>query len=104
MLALQSPKFLYRGLDDAKPDDFEAAARLSYGLWDSIPDKELLKLAREKKLHTSEQISAQARRLLDDSRARAKMLGFFHHWLQMDRVENLSKDDKLFPEFTGPII
>jgi len=77
---------------------------LSYGLWDSIPDKELLKLAREKKLHTSEQISAQARRLLDDSRARAKMLGFFHHWLQMDRVENLSKDDKLFPEFTGPII
>jgi hypothetical protein len=104
LLALQSPQFLYRGLNDTRPDDFEAAARLSYGLWDSIPDKELLKLAREKGLHTPQQISDQARRMLNDPRAHAKLLGFFHHWLQMDRVENLSKDDKLFPEFTTPII
>jgi hypothetical protein len=42
--------------------------------------------------------------MLNDPRAHAKMLGFFHHWLQMDRVENLPKDEKLFPGFTTAII
>src|SRR3989442_3825641 len=45
---------LFRSLDDAKPDDFEAAARLSYGLWDSLPDKDLRKLAEQGALHVPE--------------------------------------------------
>jgi len=104
LLTLKSPRFLYVGLSDAKPDDYEAAARLSYGLWDSLPDEDLRRVAAQGALHTREQVEREARRMLGDARARAKMQGFFHHWLQMDRVENLSKDDKLFPGFTPDII
>ena len=104
LLTLKSPRFLYLGLDDAKPDDFEAAARLSYGLWDSLPDADLRKLAAHGQLHTRAQATEQARRMLADPRSRAKMQSFFHHWLQMDRVDNLSKDDKVFPGFTPAII
>lgn len=104
LLALKSPRFLYLGLEGAPADDFEVANRLAYGLWDSLPDRELAKLAAKGELHTREQITAQARRMLGDPRARAKALAFLHHWLQMDRVESLSKDDQLFPGFTPEII
>ena len=104
LLALKSPRFLYLGLDQGKPDDFEIATRLSFGLWDSLPDRELLRLAADKALHQPGQVSQQARRMLADPRAHAKMQAFLHHWLQMDRVENLAKDDKLFPGFSPEII
>ena len=104
LLTLKSPRFLYLGLDDQKPDTFDIAARLSFGLWDSLPDHELTKLAEQGKLRTGEEVSQQARRMLSDSRARAKMQYFLHHWLQMSHVEFLSKDDKLFPGFTPEII
>ena len=104
LLTLKSPRFLYVGLSDTKPDDYDVAARLSYGLWDSLPDENLRKAASQGALHTREQVDREARRMLGDVRSRAKMLGFFHHWLQMDRVENLSKDDKLFPGFSPAII
>lgn len=104
LLSLKSPRFLYLGLDGAKPDDFEIASRLSFGLWDSLPDRELTKLAAKGELRTREQINTQAQRMLRDPRAKSKSLAFLHHWLQMDRVESLSKDDKLFPGFTPEII
>jgi hypothetical protein len=104
LLTLKSPRFLYCGLDNMKPDDFEVAARLSYTLWDSIPDQDLRKAAGKKEMHTRDQIERATNRMLVDARVRAKIQGFFHHWLQMDRVENLSKDDKLFPGFTPEII
>ena len=104
LLALKSPQFLYVGLDEARPDDFVVAARLSYDLWDSLPDEELRKLAGQGALRTREQIAQQARRMMNDPRAHSKIQGFFHHWLQMDRVENLPKDEKLFPGFTTAII
>jgi hypothetical protein len=103
LLTLKSPRFLYLGLQE-KPDDFVVAERLAYGLWDSLPDKELLQKAGNNELHTRRQVSDQVRRMMTDERTHAKMQAFFHHWLQMDRVENLSKDDKLFPSFTPAII
>ena len=104
LLALKSPQFLYVNLADAKPDDFQVAASLSFGLWDSLPDTELKKAAAQGKLHTAEQIGAQARRMLADTRARAKFQYFLHHWLQMDRVEEVAKDSTLFPGFSPEII
>src|ERR1041385_7976287 len=104
LLALKSPRFLYLGLDAAKPDDFEAAARLSFALWDSLPDRDLEKLAAQGGLHTPEPVRQQARRMLADPRARAKMQTFFQHWLQMNRIDDLSKDAKLYPGFTPEII
>jgi cytochrome c553 len=104
LLALKSPRFLYLGLDRAKPDDFTVAEQLAFGLWDSLPDGELGKLAAQGALHTREQVGPQARRLLGDPRARAKVQVFLQHWLQMNQREDLSKDDKLFPGFTPEII
>ena len=104
LLALKSPRFLYLGLEGGKPDDFEIAARLAFGLWDSLPDPELEKLAAQGRLRTRDEIEKQANRMVGDPRARAKMQAFLQHWLQMDRVEPLSKDDKLFPGFTPEII
>jgi hypothetical protein len=102
--ALKSPQFLYLGLADRAPDDYEVAARLSFGLWDSLPDAALLQQAAPGALRTREQVSREAQRMLGDPRARAKMRRFLHHWLQLDHVESLAKDDKLFPGFTPEII
>jgi hypothetical protein len=104
MLTLKSPRFLYVGLDNARPDDFAVAERLSFGLWDSLPDAELTKLATQSALHTREQVGAQARRMLGDARAHSKVRYFLHHWLQMDHVEDFSKDSKLYPGFSPEII
>jgi hypothetical protein len=101
---LKSPRFLYLGLDGGKPDDFTIASRLSFDLWDSLPDRELWKLAAQGGLRTREQVSREAQRMLSDSRAHAKMQFFLHHWLQMNRAEDLSKDGKLFPGFTPEIV
>jgi len=101
---LKSPRFLYLGLDGDKPDGFEVASRLSFGLWDSLPDSELWKQAAADRLRTREDVARQARRMLGDPRAHAKMQYFLHHWLQVNRLESLSKDDKLFPGFTPEII
>src|SRR5207247_5585006 len=79
LLTLKSPRFLYLGLEDAKPDDFTVAERLSFGLWDSLPDQELIKTATEGRLHTREQIVQQSNRMLTDPRARAKVQYFLRH-------------------------
>jgi len=104
LLALKSPWFLYLGLEEDKTDAYAVASRLSYGLWDSLPDKDLLKQAAEGKLVTQEQVAAQAKRMLGDARTKSKVQDFLHHWLQMDHVEDLSKDSKLYPGFTPEII
>lgn len=104
LLALKSPRFLYLGLEGGKPDDFDVAAHLSFGLWDSLPDRELLQRAAQGQLRTREQVSQQAQRMLGDARTRAKMRYFLHHWLQMNRVEDLAKDATLYPGFTPEIV
>lgn len=106
LLTLCSAEFLYpdpgAGVD--QPDDFDIAARLALALWDSLPDDELTRAAERGQLHDRDQIARQAERMLADRRARAKMRGFFHHWLELDRAENVSKDEKVFPEFDAALM
>jgi hypothetical protein len=104
LLALNSPRFLYLGIEGAKPDDFEVAERLSFDLWDSLPDAALEEAAAKGQLRTEEQVAAQARRMLADPRAHSKMRYFLQQWLQMNQREDLSKDATLFPGFTPEII
>jgi len=104
LLALKSPRFLYLGVDGGKPDDFEVAERLSFDLWDSLPDANLERSAAQGQLRTDEQVAAQARRMLADPRAHSKMRYFLQQWLQMNQREDLSKDATLFPGFTPEII
>ena len=105
LFALKSPHFLYPELPDSKqPDDFAVASRLAMSLWDSIPDPKLLQAAAEGKLRTREEIAAQAARMLDDPRTKAKLRGFFHYWLELERAESISKDAKAFPNFDEKVL
>jgi hypothetical protein len=102
---LQSPQFLYRLEEQASPADdgqleltpYELASRLSYFLWESMPDDELLAAADADQLQTAEQIEAQARRMLEDDRARKTIRNFHRQWLYLDRVLGEDKVQDQFP-------
>jgi cytochrome c553 len=103
LLVLQSPRFLYREPGGAG-DAYDVAARLSFGLWDSLPDAELLRAASSGRLQTRADVVREAERLLNDPRARTKLRGFFLRWLQLDQVAELPKDPKTFPGFDGTAV
>src|SRR5262249_34441882 len=67
LLALKSPRFLYRELGGG-PETYDVAARLSFGLWDSLPDPDLLSAAAAGKLGSREEVARQAERMLADPR------------------------------------
>lgn len=104
LLVLKSPRFLYTDREYPALDDYAIASRLSYGLWDSMPDRQLFDTAKAGKLKTPAQIAQQADRMLRDPRAQSKLRYFFHHWLQLDEKEELAKDKALFPEFDELVV
>ena len=105
LYSLKSPRFLYPEIPvDGPPDGYDVASRLALSLWDSLPDQKLLQAAAQGKLATREQIAAQAGRMLTDPRTKAKMRGFFHYWLELERAEAISKDPKSFPEFDAQVL
>jgi hypothetical protein len=104
ILALKSPRFLYPELPGHLEGDYLTATRLAMNLWDSLPDRQLLSAAAKGELESREQISAQVDRMLRDDRTRNKLSGFFHHWLEMEEAEDLSKDPSAYPDFTDHII
>ena len=103
LLALKSPRFLYREADGNATDSYDVAARMSFGMWDSIPDRQLLKAARNNKLSHRDQIEAQLERMLPDLRTRSKLREFFLGWLKVSEPRDLSKDPKTYPEFTPEV-
>ncbi len=100
---LTSPRFLYPEVVPVA-DDFTVASRLALGIWDSLPDEELRKLAEKGELHTRDQVLVQARRMVGDPRARSKMSGFFNRWLKLDVETELSKDPQAFPGFDDNMV
>lgn len=104
LLALKSPRFLFPDVGGDNSDGFAVATRLALGLWDSLPDAELLKAAGQGRLQKADEVRRQAERMLRDPRARAKLREFFHQWLKMDEVEDLAKNAKRFPGFDELIV
>ena len=102
LFVLKSPQFLYRELDGGR-DGYDIASRLSFGLWDSLPDPELLQAAAAGKLATREQVARQAERMVKDLRTRAKLRDFFFQWLKIDPVPELAKDPKRYPGFDASV-
>jgi hypothetical protein len=102
LLVLKSPRFLYREIDGGQ-DAYDVAARLSFGLWDSLPDQELLDAAAKGQLATRAQVKQQAERMVTDLRTRAKARDFFLQWLKVEQPPDLSKDPKHFPSFDRAI-
>lgn len=101
LLALKSPRFLYRELETADVDSYDVASRLSFGMWDSLPDETLLKAAQKNELSTREQVVSQAKRMASDRRAQGKLRDFLLLWLRVDQPPDLTKDAERFKEF-GP--
>jgi len=79
--------------------DVELASRLSFFLWSSIPDDELLKVAVEGKLHEPSVLRKQVRRLLDDSRSNAFIENFAGQWLYLRNLKNKGGAVEHFPDF-----
>jgi hypothetical protein len=106
---LQSPGFLFRAAS-GEPDpehagkrrytSYEMASRLSYFLWNSTPDAELLEAAEAGALVTDAGLAEQAKRLLASPRARQGARSFYSQYLGLDQLDTLSKDPKIFVNFS----
>ena len=105
---LASPEFLFRverdpvGLEPGTPyrvSDLELASRLSFFLWSSLPDDELLAAAIDGSLHQPDVLETQFRRMLADTRAHALVENFAGQWLYLRNVPALTPDEDRFPDF-----
>ena len=103
VLTLKSPRFLYQEVDSPTPDAYDTASRLSFALWDSLPDTELLKAAAAGELVSRDQIRRQAERMASDPRAALKVHDFLMQWLKVDQYPDLAKNAKRYPGFDSSV-
>jgi len=105
---LVSPQFLFRVEQDPagispntayRVSDLELASRLSFFLWSSIPDDELLDVASAGKLSEPAVLERQVRRMLADARSRTLVTNFAAQWLHLRNLASITPDMRLFPDF-----
>ena len=107
---LASPFFLYRG--ERVPtglhpgevyalNDIELASKLSFFLWNTIPDEELLELGSKGKLSEPSILEKQVRRMLADPRSITLASNFVHQWLEMKKLDEIVPDSNVFPYASG---
>lgn len=99
--ALCSPDFLYHVEPTGGLDEFALASRLSYFLWNSMPDDRLIELATAGTLHTPDVLRSEVERLLLDSKAQRFVEDFLGQWLKLRQIASTDPDRKLYPEFSG---
>ena len=108
MAIFASPKFLFRAEippEDAKPgsvvalSDLELASRLSFFLWSSTPDEELIDLAGRGELGNEKVLSAQIDRMLEDPRSQALVENFIFQWLRLRDLEKVDPDPEICPAY-----
>lgn len=109
---LCSPSFLYRieqtpaGMGPGGTfhiSDVELASRLSFFLWSTGPDEELLEVAAGGKLHEREQLAQQVRRMLADPKAEALVTSFAFQWLQVNDMDGVTPDTAVYPQFDADL-
>jgi len=98
--ALCSPDFLYHIEPPGPLDDYALASRLSYFLWNSLPDARLSQLAADGTLHQPEVLHGEVMRLLKDARAQRFIDDFLGQWLKLRSIAANDPDKKLYPEFS----
>ncbi len=103
---LASPHFLYRaesgvGTGTVALNDFELASRLSFFLWSSLPDRELLDLAEAARLSETHVLAEQVRRMLADPRAMSLVDDFVYQWLDLAKLDEITPDRGEFPHASG---
>jgi Protein of unknown function (DUF1592)/Protein of unknown function (DUF1588)/Protein of unknown function (DUF1587)/Protein of unknown function (DUF1585)/Protein of unknown function (DUF1595)/Cytochrome C oxidase, cbb3-type, subunit III len=106
---LVSPHFLFRVEKDplagtiARVSDVELASRLSYFLWSSMPDEELLRLGEANRLHLPAVLSAQVTRMLTDPKASSLADSFAAQWLETRSLDAVTRDQAKFPEWNNEL-
>ena len=106
---LVDPQFLFRLERDPKPGtsapitDVELASRLSYFLWSSMPDDELLKLGETNQLHQPAVLDAQVKRMIADPKSDAFAENFAGQWLETRSLDAVKRDAKKFPEWNNDL-
>jgi hypothetical protein len=104
---LASPHFLYRaesgsGIGATRTlSDLELASRLSFFIWSSIPDEELVKVASESRLSKPDVLAAQVSRMLADPRAESLSDDFAFQWLHLSKLDEITPDRGQFPHASG---
>lgn len=98
--ALVSPDFLYHVEPAAEPDDYALASRLSYFLWNSLPDEQLMKHVETGELREPQVLHAEIERLLADARSQRFVDDFLRQWLRLRDIAATDPDKKLYPEFS----
>ncbi|MBA4020644.1 MAG: hypothetical protein C0483_26085 [Pirellula sp.] len=99
LAVLKSPRFLFREVEGSPQDPYNVASRISFTLWDSMPDKQLMEAAGRDQLKTRQQVTQQAWRMVGDMRTHAKEREFLLQWLKVDQQAEISKDPKQYPGF-----
>lgn len=94
-----SPRFLYLDERPGKLDDFALASRLSYFLWSTMPDEQLMALAEEGELMQPEVLHGQVERLLNDPKSAALIENFVGQWLGLRDIDFTEPSHLLYPEF-----
>ena len=93
--ALAAPEFLYLSQNQSEEfNDYDIAERLSFFLWSSLPDNELLNLAKQGKLKSIEVINSQIERMLNDEKAKRFIKTFSEEWLGLGGLDSISVDKK----------
>ena len=101
---LASPHFLYRAESGVGTgatrtlSDLELASRLSFFLWSSLPDEELLKLAADSRLSKPDVLAGQVSRMLADPRAKSLSDDFAFQWLHLSKLDEITPDRTQFPQ------
>lgn len=96
---LCSPRFLYLHETPGRLDDYSLASRLSYFLWNTMPDAELLKLAGSGRLSDKAVLRSQVNRMLADERGRNFVKDFAAQWLDLSQIDFTEPDRRLYPKF-----
>jgi hypothetical protein len=103
---LQSPNFLFHleSVSDPVQRQFAIANRLSYFLWDTMPDNAMLQAAQNGQLSNKDQIRKQIERLMSNQQARPAMGEFLAQWLRFDRLRSAFREVRLYPEFSPELV
>lgn len=97
--ALVSPEFLFLYERPGILDDFALASRLSYFIWSTMPDDELLALASKRQLGSPQVLRQQVERLLKSKKAAALTENFVGQWLGLREIDSTEPDRQLYPEY-----
>ena len=105
LATIKSPRFLYPTLDRDRAESYRVGTRLALTLYDSLPsDERLMKRIERGRLVNRKQVSDAAWEMVSDYRCQAKTREFIHHWLDLDQIDEITKDQQIYPGFDAGLV